>query len=64
MSDREEFPWHKTPPRGFFFLLTLDPKDAAFRGLQAGRRQLGAQARITATPGIFKGHLGVLFRRR
>lgn len=64
MLERDEFPWLTVRPGHFFFILSLDVHDTAYRGLRTGYALLGAKARISAKPGIFKGHLGVLFHRR
>jgi len=64
MLERDEFPWLQTKPGGYFFILSLDVQDTVYRGLRTGYALLGMRARISAKPGAFKGHLGVLFHRR
>ena len=64
MRERDEFPWLATKPGGYFFILSLDVQDTAYRGLRTGHALLGINAKLSAKPGVFKGHLGVLFHRR
>lgn len=57
----EVFPWHRCVPGESFFVPSLDPYRTMLTGLNQAGIQLGLRARVRCRPGVYKGHLGVLF---
>ena len=58
-----EYPWGRTKPGESFFIPGLDTQQIIFEGLRAAG-QAGLTVRSTkAAPCIYKGLLGVMFKR-
>ena len=59
-----KYPWKRTQRGEYFFVPSLDTQQTIFEGLRAAG-QAGLIVRSTqAVPCIYKGLLGVMFRRR
>ena len=56
-----EYPWGRTKHGESFFVPTLDVRQVEIEGAQAAAR-LNLRA-IKATPCVYKGLLGVMFKR-
>lgn len=61
LSDR--YPWHRTRPGESFFVPCLDPMQVAWEGRKQAADYFGTPC-VKATPCIYKGLLGVMFKLR
>ena len=60
----KKYPWRRTPPKGFFFVPTLKPREVYLEGLRYGHEVLGNRAVIQGAIGIYRKRLGVMFTVR
>jgi hypothetical protein len=58
-----EYPWGRTKPGESFFIPGLDTQQIIFEGLRAASYAGVSVKRTKAVPCIYKGLLGVMFKR-
>ncbi len=61
MRPDPRFPWHRLSRKESFFVPTLDLRATELAGIQAAYRT--GIRRVTATPCIYKGLLGVMLSK-
>ena len=59
-----EYPWKRTQRKGSFFVPGLDTQQIIYEGLRAATYAGDSVKCARADPCIYKGLLGVMFKRR
>ena len=60
---REEYPWQQLRAGESFFVPCIDHRKVMVEGRQWASALLGPRS-VSATPGVYKGMWGVMFRLR
>ena len=63
MTPQDKFPWHRLRREEYFFVPAIDVQRIAIEGRSAALASLG-HLKVAATPCIYQGVLGVMFRLR
>ena len=64
MELREKYPWHRTRAGESFFVPALDLMQTRQEGLAQALAVFGSRVRVSSQQGVYKGMLGVMFKRR